>query len=62
LDVVATDDLTGGFLSHFERLALIARTHGAGIYPAHETAAFDHAVMLTLAGAIHYRRFVARRP
>ena len=61
LEVVTTDDLTGLFLAHFERAAHIARTRGADAYPAHEAAAFDHAVKLASVGAIGYCRFVARR-
>ena len=57
----AVDDLTGAFVIHFERLQTIARTLGAGQYPAHETEAYGQAIRLASAGVIGYTRFVARR-
>jgi sarcosine/dimethylglycine N-methyltransferase len=57
----AVDDMTGAFVTYFERLQAIARTSGAGAYPAHETEAFGHAITLANARVIGYWRFVARR-
>lgn len=58
---VAIDDLTPDFVRYYERLQAIARRAGEDAYPAHETRAFDQAIMLASSGVIGYTRFVASR-
>jgi SAM-dependent methyltransferase len=58
---IAVDQLTDAFVIHFDRLQRIARTSGAGAYPAHETEAFVWALTLANTGVIGYFRFVGHR-
>ena len=57
---IVSDDLTGRFVAHFERLVTIARSHGSALYPEHETVAFEHGISPARRGVIGHSRFVGR--